>query len=384
MNIKQNRWQKSTGWEQDINDFKNFSPNLVFIFASKTIITDKTLLQEANALFPEAQIVGCSTAGEIIGAQVSDDSAVVTAIKFKATKVRVKSVTLGDDKNSYWAGEALIKSLLDTKLKHVVVISNGTKVNGDALVKGLNEFLPQEVKVTGGLAGDGADFEQTFTFHNNETPSDNSVIAIGFYGDKLQVGYGSMGGWDAFGPQRKVTRATGNILYELDGESALEIYKKYLGDKAKELPLSALLFPLCLKEDPHDKNTPSVVRTILSVDENTQSMVFAGDIPKGWYAQFMKANFDHLVEGAEKAATASIESLTAATNQFGLLISCVGRKLVLKQRTDEELEAVQTILGKNAAMTGFYSYGELSPFAHSDDCRLHNQTMTVATFSESE
>ena len=384
MDIVQNRWLAGKGWDREIT--KELAADIVFVFAAKDIIHDKALIREINTQFDGAQIVGCSTAGEICGAELTDNSCVVTAVKFKHTKVKVESVELSNHANSQQAGHALIDKLKENDLKHVVIISNGTSngtmVNGDELVKGINEALPENVNVTGGLAGDGANFQQTLTFHNNNLPYDNSIIAIGFYGEKLRVGYGSMGGWDAFGPQRKVTKATGPVLYELDGESALEIYKKYLGDKATDLPASALLFPLCLKEDPNDKDTLPVVRTILAVDEAAQSMTFAGDIKEGHFAQFMKANFDHLVEGAEKAASHCLEILTDKSNQFGLLISCVGRKLVLKQRTEEELEAVRDILGNDTILTGFYSYGELSPFSAFKDCRLHNQTMTIATFSE--
>lgn len=382
MDIIQNRWIKNKGWQTPLNNMHQ--ADIVFVFASRKIIADQTLIRDINRQFAGAHIVGCSTAGEICGTEVTDDSCVITALKFKHTRVRVESISLNHNDDSEKAGNALIKALQYSDLKHVVIISNGTLVNGDALVKGLNEALPEGVNVTGGLAGDGARFEQTLTFYNDQPAQNNTIIAIGFYGTKLRVGYGSMGGWDGFGPQRKVTGASGNVLFELDGKSALEIYKKYLGDKAADLPASALLFPLCLKEDPSDKHTPSIVRTILAVDEATQSMTFAGDIKEGYFAQFMKANFDHLVEGAEIAANRCLETLSKQDKQFAMLISCVGRKLVLKQRTDEELEAVQDILGDEAILTGFYSYGELSPFSAFKDCRLHNQTMTIATFSEED
>jgi hypothetical protein len=202
---------------------------------------------------------------------------------------------------------------------------------------------------------------------------------VGFYGDRLRVGYGSLGGWDAFGPERLVTRAEGNVLYELDGRSALQLYKEYLGKHAAGLPATGLLFPLSVRTA--DQET-AVVRTILAVDEDAESMTFAGDIPSGSYARLMKANFNRLLDGAEGAATTCRDALPGSDPTLAILISCVGRKLVLKQRVEDEVEAVREVLGDGPALTGFYSYGEISPFTPGAKCELHNQTMTITTISE--
>jgi len=210
-------------------------------------------------------------------------------------------------------------------------------------------------------------------------PAQGVVAALGLYGCRLNVGFGSLGGWDPFGPQRLITRSEGNILYELDGKSALGLYKHYLGAHAAELPASGLLIPLSITVEGH---AASVVRTILAIDESAQSLTFAGDIPQGAYARLMKANFNRLIDGASAAARTSHEPLGSNSPELALLISCVGRKLVLKQRTGDEVEAVRQVLGERTVLTGFYSYGEIAPFAPGANCELHNQTMTITTVSE--
>jgi hypothetical protein len=194
------------------------------------------------------------------------------------------------------------------------------------------------------------------------------------------VGYGSLGGWDSFGPDRVVTRAEGNVLYELDGQPALDLYKRYLGEFADGLPASGLLFPLALQTPGQGGN--GLVRTMLAVDETQGSMSFAGDIPTGAHVRLMKANFERLVEGAEGAARSSHERLGEAPAELAVLISCVGRKLVLQQRIDEEIEGVRDVLGPQSVFCGFYSYGEISPFTPTARCELHNQTMTITTLAE--
>jgi hypothetical protein len=169
------------------------------------------------------------------------------------------------------------------------------------------------------------------------------------------------------------------VLYEMDGNSALELYKKYLGEHASGLPATGLFFPLSIRTS---AGTAGVVRTILSVNEEEQSMTFAGDIPEGAFARLMKANFDRLIDGAIGAAKTSYQALGSASPDLAILISCVGRKLVLKQRVEEEVEGVRDILGSHTVLTGFYSYGEISPFTPDTKCTLHNQTMTITTFLE--
>jgi hypothetical protein len=213
----------------------------------------------------------------------------------------------------------------------------------------------------------------------DETLKDNMIAALGFYGNRLRVGFGSLGGWDPFGPERLITRSQGNVLYELDRRSALDLYKLYLGEHAKGLPATGLLFPLSLRMKTGETG---VVRTILSVDEEEQSMTFAGDVPEGAYARLMKANFDRLIDGAIGAAQASYQALGSTSPHLAVLISCIGRKLVLRQRIEEEVEGVRDVLGDRTILTGFYSYGEICPFSTGAKCELHNQTMTITTFLE--
>jgi hypothetical protein len=287
-------------------------------------------------------------------------------------------MSVRDASDSFHAGEHLARSLDRNGLVHVVVLSDGLRVNGSELVDGLKKFLPENVTVTGGLSGDGERFRETLVLWD-DAPQANSVVTIGFYGQRLKVAYASLGGWDPFGPERLITRSKGNVLYGLDGKSALELYKQYLGEHAKGLPATGLLFPLSLRmrEGGH-----SVVRTILSTSEEEQSMTFAGDVPVGAYARLMKANFDRLIDGATEAARTTHRVMMGRSPDLALLISCVGRKMVLKQRIEEEVEGVREALGEHTALTGFYSYGEISPFTPGARCELHNQTMTITAFSE--
>jgi hypothetical protein len=352
---------------------------LVLGFGAKNMLAEIDIYQQLSRQYPLADIVLCSTSGEIFEDKVSDNSVSVTAIEFDKTSVKTGVVNIDDyGGDSFAAGSSLVQQLpVSDQLCYIMILSDGGKVNGSELVNGINAYVQNRVPVTGGLAGDGSSFVSTMVGLNAQ-PVSGKIVAIAFYSDHLKVGHGSMGGWETFGPERIVTKSIANQLFEISGENALEVYKKYLGAYANELPGSALLFPLSVKLA---NASEPVVRTILSIDAESSSMKFAGDVPEGSHVRFMKANFDKLIDAASQAAHQICEKMP--TNpQLAILISCVGRKLILDARTEEEVEAVYEAFGKNTLLTGFYSYGEISPFGAKTKCELHNQTMTITTFQE--
>ncbi|TAJ10777.1 MAG: hypothetical protein EPO61_00405 [Nitrospirae bacterium] len=380
MKLEQTCWTQARGWEPEPPGRLGMSAQLVLLFGATAILKAGIPLNEMKQLYPRARFMGCSTAGEIFGTQVLDDSLVVTAVQFESTTLQGVSISLAEAGSSLAAGYRLAQSFKHEGLVHVFVLSDGLAINGTELVKGLMQYLPSSVTVTGGLSGDGDRFHETLVLLDGP-PQPHIITALGFYGNRIAVGYGSLGGWDPFGPERLITRAEGNVLYELDGKSALALYAQYLGEHAKGLPATGLFFPLSIRIPGEEHG---VVRTILSTNPLDESLTFAGEIPEGTYARLMKANFDRLIDGAVGAARTSYEALGSSSPDLAVLISCVGRKLVLKQRIEEEVESVREILGNRTVLAGFYSYGEISPFTRGAKCELHNQTMTVTTFSERE
>lgn len=374
-------WQAENGWSGDLRPAEHPQRAFALALGAREALTPDVVAQ-ARAFVGAAPLVTCTTSGEIAGERVYDGSVVLTLVEFERTDVRAHMVRLDGNEDSRAAGRSLAQKFDTTApsgaLRHVIVFSDGLAVNGTGLVAGIADILPAAVGITGGLAGDGTQFIRTLVGLGGEA-APGCLVGIGVYGPDVQVGFGSMGGWDPFGPERRVDRSAGNVLHVLDGEPALEVYKRYLGDHVSGLPGSALLFPLAVTA-PGAQG--AVTRTILSVDEASGSMTFAGDVPEGSRVRLMKANVDRLVDGAEGAATACGLDGAAPESSFALLVSCVGRKLVMGQRVEEEVEAVSDVLGARSTLAGFYSYGELAPRGRGVPCELHNQTMTVTTLRE--
>jgi hypothetical protein len=355
--------------------------DLILVFGALSFFQTQELAEALRQLAPNATIAGCSTAGEIAVDRVYDNTCVISAIQFDKTKAFSTSTQLMGMNDSFDAGVRLAKNLIPKELSGVIVFGVGVNINGSGLVAGLQSELPKHVSISGGLAADAGAFKQTWTF-GPAGSTNNHVVAVGLYGDSIHLSYGSFAGWMPFGPARKVTKSLENVLFELDGERALDIYKRYLGDYAKDLPMAGLLFPFEMLGKDQEKS--GIFRTILCVDEIEGSLTLAGDINANGYLKLMHSSTEKLIAGAETAAMHAMESLTKniVGEPLAILISCVGRKLVMGDRVDEEVEAVAEMLGKNVSVTGFYSNGEIAGDKFLGECHLHNQTMTITYMTE--
>lgn len=370
MQIEKLTWRDGIGWT-DALPRPDHRDALVLVFGSSELPEAAAeAMRELSEIWAGHAVIGCSTSGQILDGVIPDDDLVVVVARFDHTRVAVQHVGLDRAGGPRRCGRRIAEALASPGLRGIFVVCDGLMVNGTSLASGIADVLPR-TPVSGGLAGDDHRFSSTWTLIDGR-PQRGWVSAVGFSGDAVELGYGSAGGWNIFGPERLVTRSYGSELYELDGKPALQLYRDYLGDRAAGLPATALLFPLSIR----DLDGRTVVRTILEVNEDRQSISFAGDIAQGSVAQLMHASVDSLVHGAHLAA----KQAGQGDEQLAIAVSCVGRRMVLGHRAEEELDAALEALAPSAVMTGFYSYGELS--TTDGTCDLHNQTMTITTIAE--
>ena len=352
---------------------------LVLVFGNRYLLEDKNLYKEIRDLFPDGELVFGSTSGDIALDTVNEESITITAIEFEKSTFVIKTSNILDaNQDSFETGKTLVSQLPQEDLKFVFVVSEGSFTNGSELTRGMDSVRNDDTIITGGLCGDDDRFESTLASYN-ENPKKGEVVAIGLYGDTLEISFSIKGGWTPFGPERIVTKSDGNILHELDNKPALDLYKTYLGEeKSKQLPSAALMYPLNVQVE---QEKHSFVRTVLNIDEDTNTMTLAGDIPQNSKVQLMMTNVDHIANSTEIAAREAINSRKKAP-ELAILMSCIGRKLVLDQRVEEEVEEIVEVIGDEVTVAGFYSYGEIAPFYGLMSCQLHNQTMTITLISE--
>lgn len=375
MKTTQIRWNPTSGW-QDLDPDSGRQAELVLVFANHAYFHDAACYADLKARFANAHILGCSSAGNVLGTTISDDDIVATAMSFENGYVKVAVEDVAPETDIEDLGVRIMENLNHDVLNHVFILSDGLRINGSDLAKGLNKSENNHAPATGGLAGDGPRFNETWVMADGPARQ-GCIAALGFYGGFV-IKSGCYAGWEEFGAERVVTRSEGNVVYELDDQPALALYKKYLGGQASELPASGLRFPLSVRPT---KESAPIIRTLLAVDEVAQSLTYAGDVPEGRLCKLMKTNLDNLIDNAAMAAAVANSDGQHNTG-LCLVVSCVGRRMVLGQMTEEELEVVRDTLGTDMAITGFYSYGELAPYGEALRCQLHNQTMTLTTVYE--
>ncbi len=353
---------------------------LILLFGSRPALEEhgREAIKNIKEKFPEATVVSVSSAGNIIGQEFDKDGLTATAIEFEKTKLKINVFEISTNDPSD-LGNSIAIGYDKTDLKSLLVFST-KDINAGELVDGINQGFNNEIPVSGGVAGDDLRFEKTYVGLDDEL-YENAIITIGFYSEHLLVSHGSKGGWNPFGPPRKVTKAEKNVLYEIDNQPVLDLYKEYLGATAEALPGAGLLFPFAII---NEETGGFIVRGIQGVDEKTSSITLYGNVEVGQTLRLMKANHSVLIEGAGESALDTMSGMEPNKPELSILVSCVARYLALDQLVEEELEEVQHNLGESCTMCGFYSYSEFSPLKGVAGCFLHNQTMTITAFSESE
>jgi len=364
--LRGNHWDSPIPAELDSDD------TIVTAFVGARADGALEHLDGVRRALPRAKLLACSTGGEIHGSAIHDDTIALAVARFDRTELVVAAESTAGD--ALEAGRRLGRALARPDLAGVVMLCSGVALDASRLARGLREAVG-DAPISGGLAGDGDRFRDPWVYRDGEARRD-AAVAVGLYGPHVRIGHGSRGGWDQFGPERRITRASGNVLYELDGQPALDLYRRYLGDLSSGLPSTGLRFPLAIRTD--RGGDERLVRTILAHSEHDRSLTFAGEMPEGAYAQLMMANGDRLVHAAGLAGEQAVGGGAAA---LCIAVSCVGRRMVLGERADEEVEAVAEALPPGCRLAGFYSYGELSPVGFTT-CNLHNQTMTLTTLAE--
>ncbi|PID64021.1 MAG: hypothetical protein CR974_00445 [Gammaproteobacteria bacterium] len=403
MKVSNHLFDKQSGWQPAIPSGVYPKVSLLLCFGSADLMYSEGTISDLKHTFPNAELVGCTSGVEVFNNELRQDTLTLTAIQFDSTTVGIAKHEYKTFEDGYEVGKKLMQRLQEKSgLKHVFILSDSINVCGTKLIEGCNAALPANVAVTGGMASSvkpnfsdiyfalkisamrlglestaNLNFGNTRVWHN-EDGARRQAVAIGFYGDKLRVGYASANGYKASGAKYHITKADDRFIYELDGRPALEVYKQFLGDEAKNLPAVGLNYPLLLLDSPTDSN--GIVRGLLDANEMDQSLTMAGHIPEGKYAQLMSADLEGIVDSGCQSAKQA-DDMLGGESQLAITVSCVGRMAYLDAATEKEIQGASHAL-HGCPMTGFYSFGEACPNTGSKNTLLHNHVMAVTTFKE--
>jgi len=351
-------------------------PNACWLFASP----GKGLKSLVKGVFESAGtriLTGCTTAGEISTAGFSTGSAVLGGIASDCIGFEIVSAH-DISRDSEQAGRDLAEAFSDS-VRYVQLFSDGITGDGTAILKGMSDTFSKVIPVSGGTSGDGGKFLKTWQFKGDRVFTD-AAMAIGFTGD-FKLGTGFRSGWAPIGLPKKVTRAAGNILYELNGESALNVYERFLGKHAKNLPAVGVEYPLGLigQFKDHTGNDHLLLRATMSVNREEGSICFAGEIPDGAMVYLTCGDRTSLLDATEEAVRMAMADLgRTARPHLVFIYSCMARKILLGLRTKEEFERVRSQFDPAVSVLGFYTYGEYCRVKRDGPSLLHNETATLA------
>ncbi len=351
------------------------SDSLILLFQDRIEYQESTQAHDLlSQKFPDLDIVFISTGGSITDDDQIVDSPYAVLLHLEKSRLVSSIYSFDDYEDETTLGEHIISATCHEELKYIMLFTVGNEHNIGSVLRGLDENLNKKISISGGIAADSTRFDQSLVGLNG-TVNNHSIVSIAFYGQDLKVKTNYSGGWIPFGPSRTVTRSEDNVLYEIDGQPALDLYKKYLGEEhTAKLPESALYFPLQVDRD--GKSEP-IARTVLSIDEESKTMHFAGDIPQDVPVRLMRTTLEEII----LAAGNTLHDSPTEEVEVTLLISCIGRRLLLEQRIEEEIEEVRDHVPNDSFIFGYYSYGEISMNSiHKGE--IYNQTMTITTFSE--
>ena len=380
MKLLQRQWTVKDGWRTLRDDLagRYAKVQLVLIFGASDLLKSVDLYKNVYDEFPNAIVTGCSTAGEICGDEVGDNSLVCTAIEFEHSRVKAKHIFM--DKYPGLSIEQVTREMVDELLApdlvHLLVLAGGDDINASDVVAGLRKQAPKKVGVSGALAADA------FKFHDACVIADvmaceNTISVIAFYGKGLKVMTSLKAGWFEFGGEKTITKSDKNIMYQLDKGPALPFFELYLGDSINKVPASSFQYPISLRS----KHTDDwLTRSIVKVDRSKSALHFAGDVPVGYRMRLMKTDTEHLVESAARATVNMLRR--SFYPDFALIVSCFGRKGLMGKDSYKEVKAVRAGFGDHTLMTGFYACGEIGALDSSNPCQLHNQTLAITAFLE--
>lgn len=359
-------------------------PQIVWVFGAISY-DQRALIRGVKSVLPETIIIGCTTDGEISNQGLTVDSVVLLGLisdQLEFTTAIVRDL----GKNSFEAGKKLAEQFNGEPTEYIQIFSDGLTGNGSEIIKGIQSVLGINVKIAGGTAGDGSLFQKTYQYFNDEILTD-ALIGVAFVGE-FKFGTGVQSGWTTIGMAKQVTKAEKNVLYELDGKPALEVYEKFLGQNASLLPAVGVEYPLGLlgPSGDVDEDDYYLCRATMGVDRVKGTVTFAGDIPEGAFVKMTMGSESDILQAVQKAASQALERLkngNASVKPAAVFFySCMARKIVLGSRTNEEISAIKKIVGDDVPIIGFYSYGEYAPAGKEMNSHLHNETATLTLISE--
>lgn len=354
------------------------APEVVLVFASSEL-EQRTVLDGMWSRLPATtRLLGCSSMAEIGAEEAVVGSVTVMGLSFGAVEWELFHTRSTDRPAAVAFGE----KIAPFEPKVVIVLGDGLVGNNMKLVSGMQEKLPRDCPIVGGLASEHLSFEHTYQFFDREV-FEGGAVALALRG-RIGLATAAGAGFQPVGAVRTCTEVVDDrVIKSLDGERAVNLYKSFLGENVAERPGIGIEFPIAILAGAgggdymeSDART-QVIRAVRQISDGSGALSCAGDVYRGAKIRLTRATKDDLIAAARVSAEQAKAKLPNPA--ICLIVACGGRKVILGGRYPEEIEAVRTVLGETPQV-GFYSYGEISPV---DGINMyHDETFTLVLIGE--
>ncbi|MCC5637046.1 FIST C-terminal domain-containing protein [Nostoc sp. CHAB 5844] len=330
------------------------------------------ILQRIQEAFPGIELIGSTTNGEISSIlEFQQDS--LTLMLFATDEVEIRAgIGRNASKNPTLAAQQAISQALDKSTSApqlCLTFPDSLTSNGVLILEGLKQSLGVHIPIIGGMAADDYTFDKTYQFFQSEVLSDSIPVLL--FSGNLLFSHGVASGWTPISQRSRVTKVKGNVVYEIDGQRALDFYQHYLGEE--QFAANYAIHALAVFQD----QDHFYMRAPNGYDQESGSVTFFSDIPEQAIVQITDATRDHILSASEASLKNAIANYPGVEPTAALLISCAARRRILGTFAKQEYQLVKTHLPEALLCCGFYAYGEIAPLVSKGETQFHNKTFVT-------
>jgi len=363
---------------------ENQPPQAGLIFASVSY-DFPTLLNEIKKAYPDVQLVGCSSYGEIsslLGA--SEDSAALLLIASDQLEIQgglTQNIASEETKSTVVQAFDKLSKQIAKKPAFCCVFADGLHGNVTEVIEGIKQSYGKFFPIAGGNACDDWMYETVYQFYNQNVATEAASYLL--FSEPIKSSMAVFHGREPFPSLKKsfVTHSKGNVVYTIDHMTAIEFYRSQIGVQLENY-IQGKTIPHALMISTKDPNK-YLIRNPFRVNAEEGSLAFAGDIPENAVVSVSKLSSpEATLKAAEICVDKALSEFPGQKIGLALVFSCALRREILGSDTSKEIDIIRNKLPQGTPIFGFYTYGEIGKYDNQDESHYQNETIVIALLGE--
>ncbi len=280
-------------------------------------------------------------------------------------------------------GDQLLYGCKNVRRNFSIIFSDLNIIDTASLISGIQGKLGTSFPLIGGTIPALDNRKKNCLYFKDQVLNDASCGIL--WGGKVNFGLGVEHGWQPLGKPRYVTKATGNIVNEINHEPAVNLYKEYFAKEIpelkKEMPRLNAFYPLGIGVAGKKEY---LLRSVMSILQDG-SLVFHGDVPEASPIRLMIGSKESCLLSTRRAAETAMGSMAKKKIRFAFVLNSLARYTLLGRLAGQEIKIIKDILGQDTPIAGIYTSTEQGPMSSIDylgRAYIHNNSITVLTIAD--